>query len=62
MDQLTKYLRDTAAELRQVAWPTQHQAMMYTALVIGISLLVALYAGLFDYMFSKVISFLVERF
>lgn len=62
MDQLTKYFRDTAQELKQVTWPTQQQAMMYTALVIGISAFVALYAGAFDYLFSQVVSFIVNRF
>lgn len=62
MDNLTKYFKDTAAELKQVSWPTQRQAMLYTALVIGISAVVALYAGAFDYVFSQGISFLVNRF
>jgi len=62
MENLTKYFRDTAAELKQVSWPTQHQAMMYTILVIGISTVVALFVGAFDYGFSQVISFLVNKF
>ena len=62
MDQLTKYFRDTAAELKQVSWPTQHQAIMYTILVIGISAVVALYAGAFDYLFSQGVKFLINRF
>lgn len=59
MEKLTKYFRDTAAELKQVSWPTQHQAMLYTALVIGISAVVALYVGAFDYLFSRLISLFV---
>jgi preprotein translocase SecE subunit len=62
MDQLTKYFRDTAAELKQVSWPTQRQAMIYTALVIGISTLVALYAGAFDYLFSQGVRYIVNTF
>lgn len=62
MDQLTKYFRDTAAELKQVTWPTQQQALMYTGLVIGISAVVALYIGVFDYLFSQFINFVINRF
>ncbi|MCA9359714.1 preprotein translocase subunit SecE [Candidatus Nomurabacteria bacterium] len=62
MNNLTKYLRDTVAELKQVSWPTQHQAMLYTALVIGISIVVALFVGAFDYLFSQGINVLVNRF
>ncbi|MCA9355852.1 preprotein translocase subunit SecE [Candidatus Kaiserbacteria bacterium] len=60
MDKLTKYFRDTAIELKQVSWPTQHQAMLYTALVIGISAVVALFVAAFDFGFSRIISLFVS--
>ena len=62
MDQISKYIKDTASEMKQVSWPTQQQAILYSALVIGISALVALYASAFDYLFSQGVSFIVERF
>lgn len=62
MDQLTKYFRATAAEMKQVSWPTQQQAAFYTALVIVISGIVALYVGAFDYVFSQAINFVVNNF
>ena len=62
MDQLTKYFRDTAAEMKQVSWPTRDQAAFYTALVIVISAVVALYVGAFDYVFSQGINFVVNNF
>ncbi len=62
MDQLTKYFRDTAAELKQVSWPTQNQAMLYTVLVIVICAVTAVFLGAFDYAFSQGISFIVNRF
>ncbi|MCA9356983.1 preprotein translocase subunit SecE, partial [Candidatus Kaiserbacteria bacterium] len=40
----------------------QHQAMLYTVLVIGISTVVALYVGAFDFLFSQVIKFVVDTF
>lgn len=61
MDNLTKYFQDTAAELKQVSWPTTQQTLLYTALVIAISALVALYAGAFDYLFNQGINWLVTR-
>lgn len=62
MDALTRYIRATAAELSQVSWPTQHQAMLYTALVIGITVVVALYVGVFDYLFAEVIAAVTNAF
>ena len=62
MDKLTQYFRNTAAELKQVTWPTQKQAMIYTGLVIGVSVGVSLFVGAFDYLFSQVINFFVNKF
>lgn len=62
MQSFAQYLRDTLAELKQVKWPTQNQAMVYTALVIGISVFVAMFVGLFDHIFGLVIDFIINRF
>jgi preprotein translocase subunit SecE len=59
MNNISKYIRATMVELRQVAWPSQNQALVYTALVIGISAVVALYVGAFDYLFAKIINAIV---
>lgn len=62
MDSISQYFKDTAAELKQVTWPTQTQAMRYTALVIGISVIVSLFVGAFDYAFSQGVNALVTSF
>ncbi|MBI4088309.1 preprotein translocase subunit SecE [Candidatus Kaiserbacteria bacterium] len=48
-----QYLKDTRGELRHVAWPTQTQTIVYTVLVALISVGVALYLGLFDFIFTS---------
>jgi len=48
-----QYLKDTRGELKHVAWPTQRQTLIYTALVIGVSLLAAAYTGALDYAFTQ---------
>lgn len=58
MNRLTKYLRAVAAEMKHVSWPTTHQAIIYTALVIGITVAVAIIVGVFDYLFN----YLLELF
>jgi preprotein translocase subunit SecE len=55
MERFTNYLRDVATELKHVSWPTQRQAMIYSALVIGISILAALMLGAFDFLFTSVL-------
>jgi preprotein translocase SecE subunit len=50
---LLQYLKDTRGELHHVAWPTRTQTLIFTALVIGLSVVVSLYLGLFDYLFTS---------
>jgi preprotein translocase subunit SecE len=61
MSGFIKYLQMTAAELRQVAWPSQRQTIMFTVLVLVISTVVALYVGSLDYLFSQGINFLLTK-
>lgn len=60
MDRFVKYIKDTGHELKQVSWPTQKQAFIYTALVLGISAVVAVYVGVFDFLFTKAIDFVIN--
>ena len=53
MSGFIQYLRDTQGELKHVAWPTRLQTIVYTALVILLSIFIALYLGLFDYIFTN---------
>jgi preprotein translocase subunit SecE len=59
---LSDYLKETRAELKHVSWPTRRQAIMYTIVVIVISLGLSLYLGLFDYLFSTGLKYLIGRF
>jgi preprotein translocase subunit SecE len=61
MSNLSNYLRDTMAEMKQVSWPTQKQAFLYTGLVIVISVFVSLFLGAFDFLFTRGVEFIVGR-
>jgi len=52
MSKITDYITETRGELKRVSWPTKSQAAGYTVLVILISVFVALFLGLFDYIFT----------
>ena len=49
------YFKDVRAEMKHVSWPTRRQAIIYTGVVIAVSLITAIYLGLLDYLFSAVI-------
>ena len=49
---LLQYIKDTRGELHHVAWPTRMQTIVYTIIVILLSLFIAVYLGFFDYIFT----------
>lgn len=62
MESLSKYFGDTIAEMRQVSWPTQSQALKYTAMVVLISAVAAVFLASFDTLFSLGIDWVVKTF
>ncbi len=61
MNNLMQYLKDTRAELVHVSWPTQRQTILYTLMVIAVSVFVAFFVGFFDFLFSKGLSLLINK-
>ncbi|MEI8123847.1 MAG: preprotein translocase subunit SecE [bacterium] len=55
MSRLSNYISDTKGELKHVSWPTKKQTTMFTLLVIFISIVVSVYLGFFDYIFSVIL-------
>jgi preprotein translocase subunit SecE len=55
MSRFINYLKDTKGELKHVSWPTRKQSIVFTILVIAISILTALYLGLFDFVFTELL-------
>ncbi len=62
MDAFANYIKATAAEMKQVKWPTSQTAAFYTLLVLVLSGLTAMYAGAFDYIFAQLINFVVTNY
>ncbi len=62
MNRLVQYIKATKAEMRHVSWPTQYQTFIYTLLVIGISIVVALFITVFDQIFITILEFITNRF
>ncbi|MAZ29884.1 preprotein translocase subunit SecE [bacterium] len=59
MSRLGKYLNATAGEMKHVKWPTTRQAIIYSALVIGVSTLTALFVAGFDYVFTNLLNSII---
>ncbi len=61
MQRLFTYLSDTRGELKHVSWPTQRQTIVYTILVIAVSILTALYLGALDFGLTRGLNYLITR-
>ena len=61
MDTITNYIKEVIAETKNVTWPTRNQTVVFTVAVLVISIAVAYYLGLLDYLFSRGLDFLLKR-
>lgn len=52
---MLNYFKDVRAELKHVSWPTRTQTVLYTLVVVLVSAGVAVYLGLWDYLFSLIL-------
>ena len=59
MSKLVTYLAESRAELKKVSWPTRQEALKHTLIVIGMSLFVAFFFGLLDFIFAKGLTFIL---
>lgn len=60
MSRFIDYLKDTKEEIAHVSWPTQKQAVTYTALVVGISIVVAIFLAFADFVFSYALDWFIQ--
>jgi preprotein translocase subunit SecE len=52
------FLKEVKLEMKKVNWPTRETTIKYTLIVVGVSLIVAIYLGGLDILFTA----LLERF
>jgi len=58
--QLLKYLQEVKSELAHVTWPTRAQAQGLTTVVLCGSLIVGLYIGSLDYLFTNLLGIFLK--
>jgi preprotein translocase subunit SecE len=54
------FVRQTYDELKQVVWPTRKEIVRLTAIVIILSVLMGLYIGGLDWLFTKAVELLLR--
>ena len=56
----TKFLKEVRAELEKVVWPTRNEAAKMTTVVISVSLVVGIFIGLLDFVFTKMMETVIS--
>jgi preprotein translocase subunit SecE len=57
---VSRYLRETLAELKKVTWPARPDALRLTVLVLVVVIISSLVLGSLDYIFAQVVRFLIS--
>ncbi len=58
---ITTFFREAKDEFSQVQWPSRKEAIYLTLVVIGLSLILALFLGALDNGFSYLLQFLIIK-
>ncbi len=58
---ISRYFRETRGELRKVTWLSREEAWRLTLIVLGVTILMALFFWIFDFAFSNAIQFLIRQ-
>jgi len=55
LGKITTFLKEVKLELKKVNWPTRRQTIRYTLIVLGISLVIAVFLGGLDFLFTMLL-------
>lgn len=58
-NRLVRYVIDSKRELKKVTWPTKKETTKHTLIIIGVSLGTAVFLGVLDLVFSKIVAALL---
>lgn len=61
MQKITRYIKESWAELQKVTWPSRKQATKLTVAVLVFSVIFALYIALLDGLFSRLLQKLILK-
>ena len=56
LSKIKNYLKEVRMEMKKVNLPTKQETIKYTLIVIGLSIVVAIFLGGFDFLFSWLIT------
>ena len=58
---IIKYFQATRAELRRVTWPTRDETRNLTAIIVAVTIAMAIFLGTLDYTFQILVGGIIAR-
>lgn len=55
MAKIVAFFRDVRVELAKVTWPTRQELVRYTLIVIGMTVVLSIFLGFWDFVFQYVL-------
>lgn len=56
-----QFIKEAQTELKKVVWPTKQEAIRLTLIVIAVSLIVGIFIGALDFIFTKLMAVFIRR-
>ena len=53
---IVSFLKEVKLEMKKVNWPTRRETIKYTLIIVGVSLVVAVFLGGLDFIFSTILN------
>ena len=57
---VVRYFKETRAELRKVSWPSREEAVNLTVIVMTVTIAMAAFLGVVDFLFSRLFSLIIR--
>jgi len=54
------FLKEVRAEMNNVSWPSKQETTRLTGVVIGVSLIVAIFIGILDFLFTNLMTLVLR--
>lgn len=51
-NKIANFIKEAKIELKKVVWPKKNELKKFTLIVIGVSIVTAIFLGLLDFLFS----------
>jgi preprotein translocase subunit SecE len=56
LNRLSEFLKEVRLETKKVNWPSRKETIKYTLIIVGVSLIVAVFLGGLDFIFSLLLN------